>query len=68
MRLPAGTGTGVTGTDTVPPESSVAGKLNVAVAARVPGFWIVRYSTNPGRTVPSAKWNDCANDGDPTTS
>src|SRR5439155_21612955 len=37
------------------PPSSTAWKLNVAVAGAEPGFWRVRYSAKPGRTVPSAK-------------
>ena len=37
------------------PESSDAWKLTVTWAVAVSGFWRVRNSWKPGRTVPSAK-------------
>ena len=58
----AGTDTTSSGTPTAPPLSLEAWKASVAVAATPPGFWMVRYSTKPGRTVPSANrnWFDAA--------
>src|SRR3989442_439387 len=56
-RDPAGTATTSSGTATALPVSDDAWNASVVLAARAPGFWSVRYSTKPGRTVPSAKRN-----------
>src|SRR2546425_111183 len=54
-RLAAGRGRVRVGTVTARPASSEAWKVRVAVPGVAPGFCKVRYSTNPGLTVPSAK-------------
>src|SRR5437660_1162935 len=54
----AGVGTDASGTTIFAPPSSEAWNASVAVPSTAPGLWIVRYSMNPGRTVPSAKKND----------
>src|SRR5438552_320342 len=43
------------GTGTAPPPSLDAWKLRTAATELGLGFWMVTYSTKPGRTVPSAK-------------
>src|SRR5947207_446396 len=67
-RLLGGKGTEAGGTASAAPPSSEAWKVSDAVPAAVPGFWSVRYSWKPGRTVPSAKLHEVAADGTPTTS
>src|SRR5439155_1472725 len=67
-RPPAGTGMVSPGTLTAAPPSLVAGNANCAEAPVRPGFWSVRYSTKPGRIVPSAKLNVVDNAGAPTMS
>src|SRR5438046_1670877 len=48
--------------------SSEPWKDSTAIVAEGVGFWRVRYSTNPGRTAPSAKLHSTAGDWAPTTS
>src|SRR5438445_656406 len=56
-RVEAGRATTSSGSENGTPPSSAAWNWSVATASDVPGFWSVRYSTKPWRTVPSAKYD-----------
>src|SRR5439155_5248242 len=56
-RLEGGRATTSAGSEKGTPPSSAAWNWSVATASDPPGFWSVRYSTKPGRTVPSAKYD-----------
>jgi hypothetical protein len=63
IRDAPGTETVCGGTDTATPASVAAWNVSVAVPPLLPGFWRVRNSTKPGRTVPSANRNVVAPPG-----
>src|SRR5439155_552535 len=67
IREMAGTKTTSSVTPTAPPLSLEALFPYATLFRSPPGFWIVRYSTKPGRTVPSANRNWLEGASAPTT-